>query len=100
MSNKLVKNNKVNESTTKGAEVYATVISKVISDLEKEKLSQVTLDTGEIMLFSLSRDGIVASVIPLFVDIKTAEKRLVMIRDKVSEYFGFTNTTYKKVYMR
>ena len=54
MSNKLVKNNKVNESTTKGAEVYATVISKVISDLEKEKLSQVTLDTGEIMLFSLS----------------------------------------------
>lgn len=99
MSNKLVKNNEVNGFTTKEAEAYASVISRVVSDLRREKCSQVTLDTGETMIFALMSYGVLASVIPLFVDAKTAERRLALIRDNVSKRLGFTNATYTKRYV-
>ncbi len=99
MSNKLVKNNEVNGFTTKEAEAYASVISRVVSDLRVKKSSKVTLNTGEIMVFILLDYGVSATVIPLFVDAKTAERRLALIRDNVSKRLGFTNATYTKRYV-
>lgn len=97
MSNKLVKNNKVNGAATKGVEGYTSVVSRVINDLEREGISNVTLKTGEVMYFDLLSTGIASGVINMCGNMELAEERLDLIENEVAKHFGFADTEYKKL---